>query len=76
MVDALCGCVAGAVLVEQTRVMMETAGLKDIRLTSKPGYVKTLSEMQDPLYRKIAEHLPECATPADFLTSLDITARK
>ncbi len=76
MVEALCGCVAGAVRVEQTREMMQAAGLTDIRLTPKPGYVAALAEMQDPLYRTIAQHLPACATPADFITSLDISARK
>ncbi|MBW7905120.1 MAG: arsenite methyltransferase [Phycisphaerae bacterium] len=76
MVEALVGCVAGAVLVDDTRRMMEAAGLADIRLTPRPGYVEALGEMQDPLYRRIIEKLPAGAHPAEYITSLDISARK
>ncbi len=76
MVEALVGCIAGAVLIEETRGMMAAAGLTDIRLTPKPDYVKTLEEVQDPLYRRILEHLPAGTSPAEFITSLDIAARK
>ncbi|HMQ16899.1 MAG TPA: arsenite methyltransferase [Phycisphaerae bacterium] len=76
LVEALVGCVAGAVLVEDTRRMMEAAGLGEIRLAPKPGYVEALGEMQDPLYRRIIEKLPAGAHPAEYVTSLDISARK
>lgn len=75
-VEALVGCVAGAVLVEETRAMVEAAGLRDIVLTPKPGYIESMSEWQDPLYRRIVSALPPGSTPADFITSLDISARK
>jgi hypothetical protein len=32
--------------------------------------------MQDPLYRTIIDKLPAGTTPADYITSLDISARK
>jgi hypothetical protein len=32
--------------------------------------------MERPLYQTIASHLPEGTTPADYITSLDISARK
>ncbi len=76
MVEALVGCVAGAVLVDETRRMIEHAGLADIRLAEKSIYVKSLSEMQDPLYKKIAEQLPAGTAPGDYIVSLDIAARK
>lgn len=76
MVEALVGCIAGAVLIDETKRMMEVAGLVDIRLTPKPGYVEALGEMQDPLYRRIVEKLPAGTKPSDFITSLDIAARK
>jgi arsenite methyltransferase len=74
--DALVGCVAGAPLVADTERMMREAGLVDIALEPKPEYVQTLARMNDPFYRTIAVHLPEGTTPADYLTSLDISARK
>jgi SAM-dependent methyltransferase len=76
MVEALIGCIAGAVLVEETRRMMAAAGLVDIQLAPKSGYVVAMNELQDPLYRQIVEKLPAGTRPADFITSLDITARR
>src|SRR5512136_1655742 len=37
MVEALVGCIAGAVLVEETERMARAAGLEEITLISKPG---------------------------------------
>jgi hypothetical protein len=76
MVEALVGCVAGAVLVDETARMMRAAGLTDIVLTPKPIYIQAMSEMQDPLYRRMLAHLPAGTTPADFITSLDVAGRK
>ena len=55
MVESLIGCVAGAVLVDETRAMAEAAGLAEIQLTPKPGYVDAMMDWNDPLYRKIIE---------------------
>jgi SAM-dependent methyltransferase len=76
MVESLVGCVAGAVLVEETRRYAEEAGLTEIVLTSKPGYVDSMESWEDPLYRKIAELLPAGAKAGDYVTSLDVAARK
>jgi arsenite methyltransferase len=75
-IDALCGCVAGAPLVADTERMMREAGLLEIVLELKPEYVQTLARMKDPFYQTVAAHLPVGTTPADYMTSLDITARK
>jgi SAM-dependent methyltransferase len=76
MVEALVGCIAGAVLVDEYRQMVVAAGLADVVLTPKPEYVAAMSSFQDPLYRQIAAALPAGTTAKDFLTSLDVTARK
>jgi AhpD family alkylhydroperoxidase len=76
MIESLIGCVGGAVLVDQTRAMAEAAGLVDIELTPKPGYVDAMMDWNDPLYRKIVEHLPTGAKAGDYITSLDVAARK
>ena len=76
MIEALIGCVAGAVLVATTEHMARAAGLVEIQLTPKPDYVNGLTDWNDPLYRKIIEHLPAGAKPADYITSLEINARK
>jgi arsenite methyltransferase len=76
MVEALVGCVAGAALVSETGRMVKEAGLDDIILKSKPGYVEAMENFEDPLYRKLVGHLPPGAKPADFITSLEVQARK
>ncbi len=74
--DAYVGCIAGAVRVDEYRAMMEKAGLRDIILTPKPGYVEALLASHDPVYTDIAQHLPAGQSPAQFVTSLDIKARR
>jgi len=75
-VQALVGCIAGAVLVSETERMAREAGLVDIRLNTRPDYVDGMADWQDPLYREILAHLPPGTKPSDFITSLEITARK
>ncbi len=76
MVSAWIGCVAGAVLVSDTERYLREAGFVDIRLEQKPDYIASMIEFEDPLYQKIAAELPTGTNPADFITSLNIAARK
>jgi SAM-dependent methyltransferase len=76
MVEALVGCVAGAALMSDTGHMAREAGLTDIVLKTKPGYVEAMTSFEDPLYQKIIEHLPVGTKPGDFITSLEVQARK
>jgi SAM-dependent methyltransferase len=76
MVEALVGCVAGAVLASETERMAKEAGLGDIVLKAKSAYIDGMVDWQDPLYQKIIAHLPTGAKPSDYISSLEITARK
>ena len=76
MVEALIGCVAGAVLVSETERMARYAGLTDLQLTPRPDYVNAMNDWNDPLYKKILEHLPPGTRPGDYITSLEIKACK
>jgi SAM-dependent methyltransferase len=76
MVEAWIGCVAGAVLVDETERMARAAGLEDVRLERKDEYMQAMTSFEDPLYRKISESLPAGTTPAEYITSLDVTARR
>jgi ubiquinone/menaquinone biosynthesis C-methylase UbiE len=76
MVEALIGCVAGAVLVSETERMAKAAGLTEIRLNPKQDYVAAMTDWNDPLYKQIVEHLPAGSGPGDFITSLEVTAIK
>jgi len=55
--------------VSDTERMAREAGLTDMVLKSKPGYVEAMANFEDPLYRKIIEHLPVGTKPADFITA-------
>ena len=76
MAAALVGCVAGAVLVDETRAMLEKTGFTSIVLTPKPDYVRNMQDWNDPLYKQIAETLPKGEEMADYVVSLSIEARK
>jgi len=76
MAAALVGCVAGAVLVEDTRAMLAKTGFRSIVLTPKPDYVRNMQDWNDPLYRQIAETLPKGEEMSDYIVSLSIEARK
>ena len=75
-VKALVGCVAGAVLVEETEKMAKKAGLKKIRLILKPDYIESMSEWNDPLYKTVVANLPKGRKLGEYVTSLYVTAEK
>ena len=76
LVDAMVGCVSGAVMLEEYQRMVIAAGLTAITLRPKPGYIAALAQFKDPLYRQIAANLPVGATLADYVTSVDVIACK
>jgi AhpD family alkylhydroperoxidase len=76
VVEALVGCVAGAVVASESERMAREAGLGDIVLNPKTAYVDGIVDSQDPLYQKIIAALPVGTRPSDYITNLEITARK
>jgi hypothetical protein len=76
MVEALVGCVAGAVLVKDTESQARAAGLANVEVRIKPEYVSAMEDFEDPLYQKIVAALPAGTKPADFIASVEVTARK
>jgi ubiquinone/menaquinone biosynthesis C-methylase UbiE len=76
MIEALIGCVAGAVLVTEVEQAARAAGLVDIELTPKSDYVAGMTDWNDPLYQQILAHLPAGAKATDYITSLEVRARK
>lgn len=75
-VEALVGCVAGAVPVAETERMMREAGLTGLELTPRSDYITAMTDWKDPLYREIAAVLPEGAKVSDYVTSLSAMATK
>jgi SAM-dependent methyltransferase len=74
--NALVGCVAGAVLVEETGRMAREAGLADVILTPRPGHVDAMFASDNQLYREFLKALPAGTRVADYVVSLEVSARK
>ena len=75
-VQALVGCIAGAVLIDETKKMALSAGLVNVVLEINSDYIDQMSTWSDPLYQEISKHLPPGSKISDYVTSLVITARK
>ena len=75
-VNALVGCVAGAVLVKETEKMARKAGFKHIKLILKPDYIESMSEWNDPLYKTVIAKLPKGKKLSGYVTSLYVSAEK
>ncbi|MFM1920655.1 MAG: Ubiquinone/menaquinone biosynthesis C-methyltransferase UbiE [Candidatus Hydrogenedentota bacterium] len=75
-IEALIGCVAGAVLIEDTERMAREAGLQDIVLARKAEYVDAMTSVNDPLYARLLEMLPEGHKASDYVVSLNVSAAK
>jgi arsenite methyltransferase len=76
MVQAWVGCVARASLVSEVEQYAGEAGLTDTRLEQKGDYFEAAMASEDPLFKQIAAALPKGTRPSDYVTSLNITARK
>lgn len=74
LAEALVGCVAGAVLVEDIHAAAEAAGLVAIEIELKPEYVTAMENMQDPVYRQILALLPSGHKLSDYIVSASVTA--
>jgi hypothetical protein len=76
MLEALVGCIAGAVTIAETKTLVADAGLTDIVVEPKQAYVEAMTEWNDPLYQKIIEQLPSGSRASDYIVSVNVTATK
>ncbi|MFC1511923.1 arsenite methyltransferase [Candidatus Latescibacterota bacterium] len=75
-IEAYIGCVAGAVLIDETKRMANDTGLVDVSIQSHPEYIDTMTDWSDPLYQQIISCLPSGTTAGEFVTSITLTAVK
>ena len=73
-VAALVGCVAGAILLEETQSIIKQLGFDNIEIQKKTNYV--ISLQNDPLYMEIAAALPQNMGLHEFIVSVSIAAKK
>lgn len=75
-VEALVGCIAGAVLIEESEKMAKDAGLSCIRIVEKSDYIEKMVDMKDPLYQGIQQHFSEGESISDYVVSMNFSASK
>lgn len=76
LAEALVGCVAGAVLLDDVWAAANDAGLAKIAITVKHDYVAVMENLQDPLYREILDLLPPGERLSEYIVSAAISATK
>lgn len=74
MAEALVGCVSGAALIADNIRWAQDAGLKEIQVKEKQGYIDGMVKWEDPLYKAIVEALPLGAKLSDYIVSMELTA--
>jgi arsenite methyltransferase len=75
-VSALVSCVAGAVLLDDTKKMISAAGLSDVQISIKKYNMDVMDNCNDSLYKSVREFLPAGKKLSDYVVSADITAYK
>lgn len=75
-IEALVGCVAGAVLADEVVAQARAAGLAAVRVEPKPDYIAAMEDAADPLYARVAAALPPGVRIGDHVASAEILARK
>lgn len=76
MAEALVGCVSGAALIADNIRWAQEAGLSNIQVKEKSGYIDGMVQWEDPLYKAIIESLPPGTKLSDYIVSMELTAMK
>lgn len=74
--EALVGCVAGALLIDDLRAIIEACGLGGITFAEKPGYIQAMEESKDHIAKRVDALLAEGECLGDYIASMDISAMK
>jgi len=75
-IDAYVGCVAGAILIDKYRRIVEISGLKDIVITVKDSSVCINDDTKDPIGRDILNRLGENESLEGYVVSVYIEGYK
>lgn len=75
-ISAIIGCVAGAVPLDQTKKMIESAGLSNLRISIEKYNVDIMENCSDSFYRSVNDNLPSGKKISDYVVSANIVAEK
>lgn len=73
---AIVGCVAGAILIDETIKMAENAGLSGIKIEEKTYNFDVVTDVSDPLYKRAKGALPQGENLSDYIKSINVTVLK
>jgi 2-polyprenyl-3-methyl-5-hydroxy-6-metoxy-1,4-benzoquinol methylase len=76
MATALVGCIGGAVTIDETVQMAETAGLVDIDYTTKDFVLEIMEDGNNKLFQSVKKVLQPGEKLSDYIMSVNFTASK
>lgn len=75
-ITAYVGCVAGAILIDRYRNIVEASGLKGMKITPKGSSACIAPDTKDPIARAILDDLGENESLDDYVVSVYIEGHK
>lgn len=75
-IAAYVGCVAGAMLIDDYKKLVESAGLKDVKITVKGNSSCIAPDTKDPIARAVLDDLEENESLDDYVVSVYIEGHK
>jgi arsenite methyltransferase len=75
-IDAYVGCISGAMLIDDYKKVVESSGLKDIKIISKGASSCIEPDTKDPIGRAILDSLGENESLEGYAVSIYIEGRK
>ncbi|MFQ6088193.1 MAG: arsenite methyltransferase [Candidatus Methanofastidiosia archaeon] len=75
-IEAYVGCVGGAILIDEYKRIVETAGLRDVKITMKSSSACIEPTTKDPIGRAISDGLGENESLEKYVVSVYVEGRK
>ncbi|RJQ21735.1 MAG: methyltransferase domain-containing protein [Nitrospiraceae bacterium] len=75
-IEAYVGCVGGAVLIDEYKRSVESAGFKDVKLTVKETSACIAADTNDPIGRALMDGLGRGESLEDYIVSVYVEGRK
>lgn len=75
-IRAYTGCVAGAVLVDEYKKIVEASGFRDVRITIKASAGCMINQTKDPFGKAILESIKDDKSFLDDVVSIYVEAKK
>jgi arsenite methyltransferase len=75
-VEAYVGCIAGAIVVDEYKRLVEASGLKDIKVTISGASSCFAPDTVDPIAKKVLDQLDKDESLEDFAVSIYVEANK